>query len=220
MSSIWVLFNQRNEVYVGVRHLAGTMKLSLHSSGVCQLALTQQYWNGLDTKEKGFLPDRSLARWKRKCAPIEGAVEVMSVWFPRDWQKGRLADLPSKPIFMIEPASPSQAVRLGLFETRESPTTLEDKLGKLGLPVGYIALDDGRSFSIVVRHEAFNPECIANVVQGSGRAHLFDSNAAPRPGEVLQGLTALAFDRPADGEPLRLVEVTGIALQRNPPPSH
>src|SRR5687767_2729002 len=63
LSSIWIVFTRRNDVYVGVRTFAASVKLSIHGSGVSQLALTPRYWEEVGAKAVRALPDRSFARW-------------------------------------------------------------------------------------------------------------------------------------------------------------
>jgi len=50
-----------------------------------------------------------------------GPREIISIFFPRDFQMARLYAFPTKPMEKIPPAEPGHAVRVRVFETYLEP---------------------------------------------------------------------------------------------------
>jgi hypothetical protein len=45
-----VLFGTKSDYYIGARSVFGSIKISLHESGVCRLALTEKHMTQADQK--------------------------------------------------------------------------------------------------------------------------------------------------------------------------
>lgn len=210
-SSLWVFFSRGNEVYAGVRSLAGRLKLSIHASGVCQVALTRQHWEGIT--DKVDLEDRFLTRWKR-FPPDDGPREVISVSFPRDFQVPRNGGVPAKAVTLLPVVPMGKSTRLRVFETFLPPEKCENGLRAFGQPLGYFALPDGRSILLTAGTEDFEPQSLERVRFGRGRLSLLDPKAAPKRGETLRGLSAISWTEPKGGV-VQFVDVHGLALRRD-----
>jgi hypothetical protein len=68
-SSIWRLWSNSDEIYLGVRSKAGIFKLSFHGSGVCHFALTSQFAEEVSEQLKLTRQERTISRWRRSVAP-------------------------------------------------------------------------------------------------------------------------------------------------------
>lgn len=211
-SSLWIIISRGNDLYLGVRNITGRLKLSIHGSGICHVALENDYWKTVGGM--AGLPDRTIVRWRRK-APDEGPREVVSILFPRDFQVPRLGGFPAKPVIKIPPAQLGMAVHLRLFETYLKPDDkLRAALSHFGMPVGHFAFDDGRSFLISAGPEHFDRQSVAHLTSGKGPLRLFDPGGAPAPGEALKGLSCLAWTDPHEEVGITMVELHGISIRR------
>lgn len=104
LSSVWIAFANRNDVYIGLRSMAQSLKLSIHGnegSRVCQIALTNKYWEEMGALATPPMANRSLQRWKRADPPKSGATEIVTIWFPRDHQSQRTEQPPKKRGFFL-----------------------------------------------------------------------------------------------------------------------
>lgn len=83
-----------------------------------------------------------------------------------------------------------------------------------GKPILRTDLDNGESVWIVVREAAFDPAVIPSVDQFDGNGgRLLDPDfpiGIERP-----NLTAMLWNTPKNGEPLRIIEISGLSLTRN-----
>jgi hypothetical protein len=75
-SSIWRLWLQGDEVYVGARELLRAFKVSLHKSGIWRMAFVR----ALETKERSS--DRLVHRWQRPKADHRGATRAVAIIVP------------------------------------------------------------------------------------------------------------------------------------------
>lgn len=214
LSSPWVIFCGKNDLYMGLRNMAHTLKLSIHGSGVCHFALTSRFWESGMKDALNPPSERALIRWHRAEVPRTGAAEVVSVLFPRDHQSLAGHKPPSKSFHLVPPAPSGMAVRVAIAESMEDPHTLELKLRRFGVPVGYYRFDDGRSLSVVMRPEPFDEPRLEKVRSGIGSGTTFDPSALPTKGETLKGFSMLALTAPRDGQPLHITEMHGISLSR------
>src|SRR5262245_20042998 len=82
-SATWTAFGHGND-HIGSRNLMGSQKISLHASGICRVALTEQHYQSLPAQ--GLLQplDRAMVKWRRPETPKTGAVDVASLIFPAD----------------------------------------------------------------------------------------------------------------------------------------
>jgi hypothetical protein len=136
-SGIWSAFSKVSDYYVGVRGILGMIKISLHASGICRLALTDHHASFLQSLGMLPLEDRAFIKWRRVAAPEAGAHLALVLVFPTDhlhsddpkWENSR------KPLFIFKPAAAGKALEFGFFYSREAKETLEAKLIRIGTPL-------------------------------------------------------------------------------------
>jgi hypothetical protein len=143
-----------------------------------------------------------------------GPREIISIFFPRDFQMARLYAFPTKPMEKIPPAEPGHAVRVRVFETYLEPTQtpgLLERLGEYGRQIGWVTLDDNRHFLICAGVERFDPNTVADLRGGRGP---LDIQPEMKVGETKEGLSAVAWSDPDEIGAIRAVEIHGISLRR------
>ncbi len=214
MSSAWIIFPGKNDLYLGLRNMAHSVKISVHGSGVCQFALTEKYWEQARTIAVNPPSDRCLTRWHRAPVPDQGVVEVLSIWFPSAHHSKSGQKPPAKGFTLIKPAPSGKAVRVTIAESMENTESLERTLLRFGLPIVYYKFDNGRTLSIVMRLEVFDESRLHQIRSGSGTGTTFDPSDAPAKGETKSGLSMLAMTEAHDGQPLHIAELHGINLER------
>lgn len=103
-SECWSVFTNRNDVYLTSNAHKRVLKVSLHASGICQVALLQDFFaEHIEWREGG--PDfRSILRWKRLPTPVGKGQVAASILFASDgfWPEQE-AVLPSKPYTRLAP---------------------------------------------------------------------------------------------------------------------
>jgi hypothetical protein len=213
-SDIWCAFweKKKNDYYIGARSTFGSTKISLHASGICRLALTEQHITLL--RRQGIAPpdDRALVKWRRLPAPENGAHLAVVLVFPTDnlhlddpaWKDS------SKPLLLFESAASGKAVEIGFFYSREAKETLEPRFMEIGKPLFYTDLDNGEFVWLVAREADFDSTIIPMGEQFNGTGLL---DAMPI-GSERHRLNAILWNAPKDGEPLRIIEIGGITVAR------
>ena len=215
-SSVWVAFTNNNDLYLGVRGLTGAIKVSLHESELCRLAVDEQYWTNLADHGVAVQRDRAIVKWRRSSTPETGVVHVLSLLFPTDFL--RLYRKPlrlNKPVFYIEPAPEGHAIEFGFFYSKEGPETLEEKLLSIGTPMFNTCLLNGEFVSMISREIPFGPENMPPFPNRTSDVEPLSKDALPGPGENIQNLSAMLFDRPKDGGILSIVQVDGLTISRD-----
>lgn len=214
-SAVWYGRRTKNDYYIGARSVSGSIKVSLHDGQYCQLALTSEYHKRL--AEKGLAPtDRRFVHWSRAKSPEAGATCVVQLVFPlRHLRLDAPTVKPGKPIVAFGSADPEKAVEVGFFFSREPAATLEPQLLAVGAPIIRTELADGDSVSVVVREASFEPHSLPPAERlAAASTHVLEPDAFPAPGETADGLTAMFWNEPKDGETLRLTETGGVAVTR------
>jgi hypothetical protein len=132
--------------------MAGSQKLSLHSSGICRQAYTQEEMS--DTSES----DRVHARWRRRTKPYDGITYALVVGFPSDFLSTSLK-LEPKQVRWI-PASPLGGTTLieFVFNTL-GPDSIENFAQRHGRTiVDYAVLPNGEMFVVTWLHTEWRGE--------------------------------------------------------------
>lgn len=220
LSSIWSAKANKCDLYIGVRSLMGSLKLSIHGADDyrrCHIALTDRYWDQASEKISPPMESRDFAVWDMPPISEKGANEVVSIWLPRNhYRKSEQVTLnPKKPICFLPPAPPDSSVRLRFLESREAVVSLLPKLQLLGRPVGNFQFDDGRNIAMTMSIETFDAALLESVRQGQGHGTIFNKEAAPATGQTISDLSAIAWTEPADGQAIHLAELNGISLRRS-----
>ena len=218
-SATWTAFGRGNDYYIGSRSLMGSQKISLHASGICRVALTEQHYNSLP--DKGLLQplDRAMVKWTRPEIPKIGAVPVVSLIFPSDHM---VQDEPKgtarKPLIIFGDAPLGKAFEFGFFYSLEEMNTLEEQFSKVGKPLCSTKLADGTTVSIVARLIDFDRSFLPTQPQMNAFAgQMLSSELRNLQGE-LPGLTGMFWNQPKDGGALTVYEIGGMRLRRNPAP--
>jgi hypothetical protein len=211
-SSIWRTSWSKSDYYISARSIFGSMKISLHESRICRLALTERYMTWL--REQGLAPpdDRAFVKWRRPPAPESGAHLAVVLVFPTDnlhlddpaWKNS------NKPLLHFEPAPSGKAVELGFFYSREAKETLEPRFMEIGKPLHYADLPNGEFVWLVGREADFDPTCIPTAEFDTARGSLDVLSL----GTERRGLTVILWNSPEAGEPLRVIELGGTTVTR------
>jgi hypothetical protein len=200
-----------SDVYLGVRSVAGKVKLSLHQDGRAQISLTSEHYSRLSNEGVPTPPSRHFARWRMPDVPDAGAVHVASVVFPsrylRPWPPLQL----SKPVSW-EPAPERGALAVGLFYGRqltrpEPPTRLRFAT----------RLSDGRFVMIAVRNvvDFDDSQAVDRLSSPHEEYVLSDELRNARPGEVIADCAAIVWSDVQDGQAVSLWEITDLSVHRN-----
>jgi hypothetical protein len=212
----WCIFSHGNDFYLGARSILGSIKISLHASGICRIAFTERQMALMRAQGLELSNDRALLKWRRAASPEVGAVHVASLIFPAAHLQG---DPPratyKKPVLIIGVAIPGKAVEVGFFFARESMKTLKGKLSAVGMPMCYTSLANGETVSMVVREADFDSSVVLPTVESLNKAGMRLLNRDVLTDTGTFGLTAAFWNHPIDGETLRLVEIGGITFTRN-----
>lgn len=84
-SSVWRVWSNpgKHDLFLGVRSIAGVLKVSLHQSGIFKAAFTKEHHRQLI--EEGERPegeDKAFMRWERGPLVSNQIVQVLDVHFP------------------------------------------------------------------------------------------------------------------------------------------
>jgi len=211
-SATWTAFGSGSEYYIGARNVMGLTKISLHSSGICRVALTDTQFKAL--AEQGLVqpPDRAFVKWNRKPTPIIGAHHVVTVVFPTDYLKlPKPQGTVKKPLLIFDAAPAGKAVEVGFFYSREEQWTLEAKFSRIGKAVICTTLDNGDTVSLVTRITDFDRSVLPSQDQmDRARSTMLTKELH----NIDDEHTGMFWNKPDDGGTLMLIEVGGITLRR------
>ncbi len=213
-SGVWAAWSHRSDYYFGARGILGSIKISLHASGICRVALTARHYKHLADWGLPQPSDRAFVKWKRTDAPERGVALAAVLVFPTDYLTlEEPLGSPQKPQFNIESARPGHALEVGFFYSREPTESLEPKFLEIGKPLFRADLDNGESVSMVVREAAFDPSTLPSNDQLKNGGRLLDPNVPI--GIEQEKLAMILWNAPKDGEPLRIIEIGGVTAIRN-----
>ena len=216
-SSLWVAWANGSDFYFGSRPIAGFLKVSLHASRACHVAITDRHWSTLQKQGLELPPNRQFTEWERKPTPPTGAIHVASIFFSTDFslvhkERPKL----SKPVCYIKPAPPGKAVEIGFFYSLEGPETLEQKFQRIGLPMFNSKLANDEIVSVVARLSNFESSAIPYTQSWTGPVTPLSNELSEiEQGEKLENLSAVMWNDPNKDGPLQIVEVSGLTIHRN-----
>lgn len=133
-SSVWNLWVNRSDAYLTARSMAGTMKLSLHESGVWPVAWTAE--SGIVSPQTGH---RRELTWRRPRPLANGWTEAPAVVIPHT---GTTEPLPlsheelTKPVVWVPGSRPGSAIRFGLVFSPPGIARADRSEGLPGKPSG------------------------------------------------------------------------------------
>jgi hypothetical protein len=201
-SGVWVAVSTGSDFYLGARSVFGTIKISLHKSGQCRIAITSEHLARMVAQ--GLTPPeaRALHIWRRPTDLTLITPLVVRLIFPTNHFHGQHpVGKPNKKVVIFE-AGAGKAVEIGFFYSRESTETLERKFKKIGKPIFQTELANGESVSMVAREADFDPSGLFPSVTGSLRV----LSGAFHGDETIPDATAVWFTAPSDGEALTAIE--------------
>jgi hypothetical protein len=213
-SGTWVAWGHGCNFYIGARSILGSMKISLHESGICRVALTEQRMKLLAVQGLQCPSDRAFIKWRRAPTPETGAALAVSLTFPtRYFRLPSPVGTPKTPTLILDTKPEWEAAEIGFFYTREPSSSLGSKLKQVGIPMFHVELEDGEAVSIVVRRGTFDPAVLPTpemLNRAAMRKFTRDLEAAiDKP-----ILTAALWSDPKDGEALHVTEIGGVTLKR------
>ena len=121
-SELWSVFTNRNDVYLTGSAFKRALKVSLHASGVCQIALLE----GFFTEQVEWRPDkpesRSILRWKRLPTAEDGGQVAASILFAsHEFWREQLPIPASKPFTSLTPPPDMHGRIVNAIFCRENP---------------------------------------------------------------------------------------------------
>jgi len=215
-SSVWSAWHGSNDYYVSARTIAGAMKISLHGSGKCRIALVDAYAEKL--KEEGIFPDRdrALLKWDRKPTPNTRAIKALGVIFPTGYMRGEEPKFSlKKPTWGFQAAPAGRAVEIAFYYSRENPDVLERVFGKIGVPIFCATFDSGERMLVVAQQRDFDPACLPTSDQIKKGAMLPLTDDLPAPGEQRNGLNGIFWSDPKDTGTLHVIDIGGLAVRND-----
>jgi hypothetical protein len=212
---VWVAWRQGSECYVGANSTLGSVKISLHQSGICRLALSERHYNELPEMGLKQPADRALTKWRRLPTPEAGVVHVLSLIFPTDHL--RLEEPKSsqkKPVMIFEPPPAGQAVQMGFFYSRQTGPAMEASFLNIGAhPLFTFDLRNGDTVWMAAKQIPFDRKVLPMAPLTMNPESVLDRTAIVGPGETRGNLTAHFWNAPKDGEPFYLWEVGGAVIR-------
>lgn len=129
-SECWSLFTSGNDVYLTGSAYKKTLKISLHQSGVCQIALLEDFFTEHVEGKTGAPEHRDILRWKRLPTPKKRGQVAASILFASCELWAEQEPIPSsKPFTKIEPPPDMYCRIVNVVYSQDDPRLCE-KLGK------------------------------------------------------------------------------------------
>ena len=179
-SAIWRLWTQdastgtatNSDVYLGVRTLAGTTKVSLHQSGTWQYAFTSQ-WVGQHPQVLAALGGRKIAEWQRPAPLSPGLVLAFRVHFPiKDLRFGPDGATPNRAIHWLTPSEDHAGIEVVLMLSAGHmyPGGWPGRRSMGTIVLLKTPLASGETLWVLWRHEHIGPHLQATIT--TFKAHL------------------------------------------------
>lgn len=216
-SGVWSAWNTKSEFYLGARGMLGNTKISLHKSGHCRLAITDQAARSIDPKALPPGGDRAFIKWSRPPAPEQGAHLAVTVTFPTNYLHLPAPEGSAKKPLLIFEARTGKAAQFGFFFSREEPATLEPKFLAIGKPIFHWGMPNGEAVWLVAREADFDPAVIPDAPAWTRNMRVLDPTGIPAPGAEQRNLNAVLWNAPGEGDPLQIIEIGGLAIRHNLP---
>jgi hypothetical protein len=208
-SGVWLAIADGNDFYLGARSVFGTIKISLHQSGECRVAITKQHLKRM--LKQGLPPPaaRALYVWRRRTDLGVSVPLVVHLIFPTDYLTAeRPIGKSNKKVIIYEGSAGSAVEFLFFYSQGHTLTTLGNTLAQIGRPVFRTELDNGQCVSMVARQAHFDPGVLPPSTKVNGR---IISGAVTD--ETSSNVNAFLFTGPADQEPLQVIDIGGVSLR-------
>lgn len=144
LSEIWTLSSRKNDIYLSCESTRGRIKLSVHGSGVCQLAFDSLYVEEALKTPRFPLKDRTIRRWTRLPTPDAGPVHVTTIYFSAFETWGNSQELEcTKPTELIPPPPSGFALSVPIFLSKDNPTEKCAPFEPEEIILGYFRIETG-----------------------------------------------------------------------------
>lgn len=217
-SHIWNIASNKGDLYISQAATGRYHKISLHKSGRFRVAFHNEYYQGLI--DKGVVDpaaNRAITVWDRPDGAGKAAVIAVSILLPANFFRIELRDTDFTKATNLFEVQPGNALEIGIFISEQFSNELEGILEKVGKPVWYSDLEDAGTFSVVVRQRPFDP-AIYLPKPITIPASVFHSREGLPTDDapVRTGIGSLLFNDPVVDGVLRIMEVSGATLTKNP----
>lgn len=205
-SAVWFASSFKDDVYVGTRAMGRVSKISLHRSGICRDAFTQQH--GVPSTMK----DRPVLKWKRKPTPPAGTGQgSRAIWlaFPTDYL-GSNTDLLPQTVTRVNAAPSGQATFIEMVFIRETESKIISELGTNHNLITYTTLPNGEAFVVISSVDRWDNRDLR--VPASHHEHRDFHFTASLPLGVKRHLQIHLTRPPKDGDALLITELSGYAV--------
>jgi len=126
-SECWSIFTNKNDVYLTGNAYKQTLKLSLHGSGVCQIALLESFFEEQVAWRDEGPEHRAILRWKRLPTPLfQGQCAASIMFASYDFWPEHDPIKSSKKYIALEPPGKNFARRVDVVFSRVDPTHIAE----------------------------------------------------------------------------------------------
>ncbi len=212
-STAWAVWEHRDTLYVASRSVSGCLKISLHPEGGYRFAFTKEFYPNIKDRSPAFRT-RDLVIWPKPNLSNAKATLVASISFPTDYLRSGPPPSSAKSKYLLFEAPPAGwATIVGFFLSRLPPEQLEPSFLRFGKPLFHWSFEDQSGLSLVGWVDKFDSRILPTSFASSAMVPL---TASGKIGDVdlRANLTCMFWNRPAPGEPLRLVEAGGVTLSK------
>jgi hypothetical protein len=191
----------------GAKGISGALKVSLHENGRGYVAYHKPYF--LKKRTEGTaIPAKTALEWELPEPGALGAVHAASLILPADYCRAELPSDSSRKKTLVLGNEDGCCAEIGVFLSREHPTTLEAKLMAIGKPMFVVTLENKMHVSLIARSRRFDRTCLPSEKQTrNARALLLEEISDD------DNLNAMLWNNPGDGGTLQVVDVGGVRLK-------
>ena len=210
-SSSWIFWGRKSDFYFGAKNIAGAIKVSMHANGRGYFGYDKKYFER--KREEGIvIPAKTAREWELPVPGDQGAVLAASVILPADYCHGDpLSDRARKNTLVLDIEDGSQ-LEVGVFLSRERPSTLASKLVTVGKPFFPVLLDNGMYVWLVFRAKPFDRAILLTPEQlARARPQMLTTGPLPES----RVLNMIVCDAPEDGGALRITDVGGVRWKKH-----
>lgn len=150
ISEIWTLSSRKNDIYLACDSMQGRIKLSVHGSGVCQLAFDTKHVSSVLATPRFPLKDRTIKRWKREDTPPFGPVYLASVFFSayQTWDDTEAVGI-FKPTELLPPPPDGFAIQVPIFLSWDNPTEKCFPFNPEDIILAYFQIESGQYVTLL-----------------------------------------------------------------------
>ena len=150
LSEIWTLFSRKNDVYLSCESMRGRIKLSIHGSGVCQLAFASEHSESILSTPRFPLKDRTIKRWNRETTPMFGPVYLASVVFSayKTWDNTEAVPVHNA-TQLLPPPPDGFAVQVPIFLSKDDPTLKCSPFEPHDIILAYFQIESGEYVTLL-----------------------------------------------------------------------